>query len=389
MTGSQLDVVIPVFNEIEIIEQLHTRVVAACRNTGLDFRIIYVDDGSHDGTSQWLSNNVQLAPQLSENVAKNLDSGEQCLKDQDLDPKTSASARSAQLSVVSSGPPLKQNSDSGYANGQVSLVELSRNFGQPSAILAGLESSQGDCVVIMDGDLQDPPELIPELVSKWRSGNQVVIAERTSRKESFFRGLAFKTFHKCFRYLADSKIPPNTGTFCLLDRVAADSICSLPESHRFFPGLRAWVGYDQAMVQFARPPRAGGEPKQTFVRLLKYALDAVFGYSFKPLRLLTGVGVSICMISFMLAAWFMMKRMMGWETASIGFTTLTCAVFGLGGFQLIGMGVLGEYIGRIYDEVKARPQYIVGTQTEIQLNTNRSSEPNKRLPSRTSGRVAG
>jgi dolichol-phosphate mannosyltransferase len=241
----------------------------------------------------------------------------------------------------------------------------------------------------MDGDLQDPPELIPQLVTQWKFGNQVVIAERTSRKESFLRGLAFKTFHRCFRYLADSQIPPNTGTFCLLDRAAADSICSLPESHRFFPGLRAWVGYKQTMVKFARPPRAGGEPKQTFVRLLKYALDAVFGYSFKPLRLLTGVGVSICMLSFMLAAWFMTKRMLGWETASIGFTTLTCAVFGLGGFQLIGMGVLGEYIGRIYDEVKARPQYIVGARTDLKLTDHRSIEFSHSPPVVAARKIAG
>ncbi|MFK7767118.1 MAG: hypothetical protein AB8B55_07835, partial [Mariniblastus sp.] len=188
------------------------------------------------------------------------------------------------------------------------------------------------------------------------------IARRTSRKETFLRGFAFKAFHGCFRYLSDSQIPSNTGTFCLLDRVAADSINSLPESHRFFPGLRAWVGYRQTMLEFKRPPRAGGEPKQTFVRLLKYALDAVFGYSFKPLRLLTAAGLLICSLSFMLAGWFIFKRVAGLETASIGFTTLTCAVFGLGGFQLIGMGILGEYIGRIYDEVKARPQFIVSQQ---------------------------
>jgi dolichol-phosphate mannosyltransferase len=143
------------------------------------------------------------------------------------------------------------------------------------------------------------------------------------------------------------------------------------------------------MVKFARPPRAGGEPKQTFVRLLKYALDAVFGYSFKPLRLLTGVGVSICMLSFMLAAWFMTKRMLGWETASIGFTTLTCAVFGLGGFQLIGMGVLGEYIGRIYDEVKARPQYIVGARTDLKLTDHRSIEFSHSPPVVAARKIAG
>lgn len=342
MAGTQLDVVIPVFNEIEIVEMLHTRVVAACRSTGLQYRIIYVDDGSHDGTKLWIKQNAHFPHRQAFN--------------------------NNSLSVIRINSELvAETANQTGVDEQVTLIELSRNFGQPAAILAGLEQSRGHCVVIMDGDLQDPPELIPELVECWQNGDEVVIAERTSRQESFLRGFAFKAFHSCFRYLADSQIPPNTGTFCLLDRVAADSICSLPESHRFFPGLRAWVGYRQSMVKFKRPPRAGGEPKQTFVRLFKYALDAVFGYSFKPLRLLTTVGVLICTVSFILAFWFLFKRLMGWETASMGFTTLTCAVFGLGGFQLIGMGVLGEYIGRIYDEVKARPQYLVSKQSELTL----------------------
>lgn len=311
MARPKLDVVIPVFNEIEIIDQLHTRVSAACVKSGLDFRIIYVDDGSHDGTPDW----------INENAVR----------------------------------PLSRN-------GETTLLQLSRNYGQPAAILAGLEKSDADCVVLMDGDLQDPPELIPELVDSWLEGSQVVIAQRRSRKETWLRGMAFKSFHKWFRYLSDSPIPPNTGTFCLMDRVAADAICELPESHRFFPGLRAWVGFKQKNVLFDRQPRAGGEPKQTFVRLFRYALDAIFGFSLKPLRVLTAAGVLICLFSFVLAGWFVFKRMIGWETASIGFTTLTCAVFGLGGFQLIGMGILGEYIGRIYDEVKGRPQYIVANE---------------------------
>jgi len=338
MANPQLDVVIPVFNEIEIVELLHTRVVAACRNSGLSYRIIYVDDGSQDGTQNWIRKNAITTPKL-----------------------LTATTPTLRIDREMNSQPEKETS----VDGHITLIELSRNFGQPAAILAGLEQSRGNCVVIMDGDLQDPPELIPEMVERWQDGDQVVIAERTSRQESFFRGLAFKAFHAFFGYLADSKIPPNTGTFCLLDRVAADSICSLPESHRFFPGLRAWVGYRQSMLRFERPPRAGGEPKQTFVRLLKYALDAVFGYSFKPLRLLTTAGVIICSVSFVLAFWFLCKRLLDWETASVGFTTLTCAVFGLGGFQLIGMGVLGEYIGRIYDEVKARPQYLISKQSEF------------------------
>ena len=324
MGETKLDIVIPVFNEIEIIEQLHNRVTTACNQLGVSYRIIYVDDGSADETALWLSANAINGSDPNSNpISVSINSTRQ----------------------------------------QVTLIELSRNFGQPAAILAGLKHSTANCVVIMDGDLQDPPELIPEMYQRWQAGDQVIIAQRTGRKETLLRGLAFKAFHKCFAYLSDSSIPSNAGTFCLLDRIAADSICQLPESHRFFPGLRAWVGYRQSMVKFQRPPRAGGEPKQTFVRLFSYALDAVFGYSYKPLRLLTGIGCVVCVLSFLLASWFVFKRVVGWETASLGFTTLSCAILGLCGFQLIGMGILGEYIGRIYDEVKRRPQFLVQRQT--------------------------
>lgn len=324
MAKTQLDIVIPVYNEIAIIEQLHRRVTTACEEIGAHYRIIYVDDGSHDETAQWLKINALDRP----------------INESSTDSIAITSAR-----------------------GRITLIELSRNFGQPAAILAGLEHSVADCVVIMDGDLQDPPELIPEMFKRWQTGDQVIIAQRTGRKETFLRGLAFKAFHKCFALLSDSAIPANAGTFCLLDRIAADSMCQLPESHRFFPGLRAWVGYRQSMVKFQRPPRAGGEPKQTFIRLFSYALDAVFGYSYKPLRLLTGIGCTVCTLSFLLASWFVFKRVFGWESASLGFTTLSCAILGLCGFQLIGMGILGEYIGRIYDEVKRRPQFLVARQT--------------------------
>ena len=379
MLDTKLDIVIPIFNEIEIIDQLHERVVSACNLTGLNFRIIYVDDGSSDGTKAWIHENVIGRPDSIDSKAEGF--GQSNLGQSNLG-QNELSQKDLNASIV-----FDKTSTSKYS---ATLLELSRNFGQPSAILAGLRHSQSDCVVLMDGDLQDPPELIPAMVEQWQSGDQVVIAQRTSRKETFLRGLAFKAFHSCFRYLSDSQIPANTGTFCLLDRVAADSINELPESHRFFPGLRAWVGYRQSMLEFKRPPRAGGEPKQTFVRLLKYALDAVFGYSFKPLRLLTGVGLVICSLSFMLAGWFIFKRVAGWETASIGFTTLTCAVFGLGGFQLIGMGILGEYIGRIYDEVKARPQYIVSQQRHTDVhqtstaNSQSDTQPEK-FPSRLAG----
>ena len=154
-------------------------------------------------------------------------------------------------------------------------------------------------------------------------------------------------------------VPPHTGTFSLLDRDALTALNNLPEAHRFFPGLRSWVGFSQAMVEYDRADRFKGRPKQSLRRLFAYAADGVLSYSFKPLRLMTMAGLTICILAFFTMVYFVMKRLLGFESAPMGFTTLCCAVFGLGGFQLVGMGILGEYVGRIYEESKCRPPYII------------------------------
>jgi dolichol-phosphate mannosyltransferase len=239
------------------------------------------------------------------------------------------------------------------------VISLSRNFGHQAAITAGLRRAEGDAVVLLDGDLQDPPEFIPDLVAAWEGGAEVVIARRRSRQETGLRRLAFDLFHAGFRYLVDTDIPAHTGTFCLLARPALDAINALPESHRFFPGLRAWVGFRQVLLDYDREARHRGTPKQTFGRLIRYAADGVLSFSFRPLRMLTATGVGVCGLAFLVAAWFAIKRLSGLETAPLGFTTLCCAIFGLGGLQLIGMGVLGEYVGRIFEEAKGRPLFVV------------------------------
>ena len=315
----QLAVVVPLYNEIENLTELHDRLHHVCRKVSEEFALIFVDDASSDGTTEALN---ELAANYSE----------------------------------------------------VNVISLSRNFGQPAAILAGLSNSNSECSVLLDGDLQDPPELIEQMFEKWLSGAEIVIAQRKSRRERGLRGLALRSFHRVFAFLADSNITPNTGTFCLLDRKAVDSICQLPEKHRFFPGLRSWVGFKYGIVQYDRADRLHGEPKQTFRRLFKYALDGIFSFSFKPLRLMTFVGTCICACSLILATWFICKRLIGIEDASTGFTTLTCGILGLGGFQMIGMGILGEYVGRIYEEVKNRPAYFVSKKTGKHLNTTMNTE---------------
>jgi glycosyltransferase involved in cell wall biosynthesis len=299
-----IEIIVPLFNEEENVAELHARLLAACNRLDAAWQVTFVDDGSADRTVAAI---------------------EECRGD----------------------------------DGRFRVLQLSRNFGHQAAITAGLAQAEGDAVVLLDGDLQDPPELIPALATAWRDGAEVVIARRRSRQETGLRRLAFDLFHAGFRYLADADIPPHTGTFCLLARPALDALNALPEAHRFFPGLRAWVGFRSVLIDYDRQSRHRGSPKQTFPRLVRYAADGVLSFSFRPLRLLTLTGLVVCGLAFLVAAWFVAKRLVGLETAPLGFTTLCCAVFGLGGLQLIGMGVLGEYVGRIFEEAKRRPLYVV------------------------------
>jgi dolichol-phosphate mannosyltransferase len=344
MNQPEIEIVIPVYNEIEIIERLHSRVTATCMKLNRNFRITYIDDGSGDGTPNWIADHAIAGPAT--------------------DRKSIEGQRHSAATATNHDPAISRG-----VIGQVALLKLSRNFGHAAAVHAGIQQSTGRCVVVMDGDLQDPPELIEEMVSRWESGDEIVIAQRTSRQETLFRGIAFRTFHRLFGYLSDADIPRNTGTFCLMDRRAVDAISTMKESHQFLPGLRAWVGFRQSLLGFDRDARGAGQPKQTFVRLFRYALDAIFGFSFKPLRLLTVTGATVFLFAIAVAGWFVVKRMMGWEMASIGFTTLMATVLALGGFQLMALGLIGEYIGRIYDEVKNRPQYLVADRIQSEVRS--------------------
>ena len=240
------------------------------------------------------------------------------------------------------------------------LLELSRNFGFQAALSAGLTHARGaDAVVTMDADLQDPPELIPQLVAAWRGGAEIVRATRRTRAETGLRRAGFDLFHGTFGRLSDFPIEPNTGTFGLLGRHALAAFEQLPERHRFFPGLRAWIGFSTADVPYDRHERAAGVPQQTFRRLVRYALDGLFSFSHLPLRLLTYAGIFVAFMGFAGGLFFILWRVLGFENSQQGFTTLVTLVLFLGGIQLIGIGVLGEYLGRVHDEVKRRPHYLV------------------------------
>ncbi len=301
----KLDIVIPIYNEAENLPFLYERLVKACEILeDISWRVIYVNDGSTDRSLELM-----------------------CMH------------READL--------------------RFSIVELARNFGHQAAITAGLSFSNGDAVILMDGDLQDPPEMIPELVSCWKKGANVVRAQRLSRKERGIRRIGFDIFHRLFTWITDFPVPPNAGIFGLLDKQAAGEMKKLPEQNRFFPGLRSWVGLNQEVVYYDREDRAGGQPKQSIKRLVRYALDAIFSFSYKPLRIMTSTGVVISASGFLLACFFIARRLLGIEIAQTGFTTLVTLMLFLGGIQIMAIGLLGEYLARIYDEVKQRPLFII------------------------------
>ncbi|WP_221029768.1 glycosyltransferase family 2 protein [Actomonas aquatica] len=300
-------IVMPVFNEEDVLPETFRRLAALFdAEAGIRWRAVLVDDGSRD-------------------------------------------ASAAQLQAQATADP------------RFETVFLTRNFGFQAALAAGLvHAADADAVVTMDADLQDPPELIPELVAAWRDGAGVVLAVRRSRQETGLRRLGMDLFHATFSRLTDQPLERNnTGTFGLMDRSAVAAFNQLIERNRFFPGLRAWVGFDVREVLYDRQERAAGEPKQSFSRLVRYALDGVFSFSRLPLRLVTYLGLLVAGVGFALGAFYAVRRILGIEIAETGFTTLVTLLLFLGGVQLIGIGVLGEYLGRIYDEVKRRPLYLV------------------------------
>lgn len=296
-----ISVVVPVYNEEEIITLLHDAVVRATSKLRDTWEVVYVNDGSKDSTLELL--------------------------------------RTLQLNDT-----------------HVVIVDLSRNWGHMGAISAGLQTARGDAVVLMDGDLQDPPEVIHELVDAWRRGAQVVTAVRRSRQERRKAlALLFPLFYRVLGAMADFPIPLNAGIFGLLDRQAVDAINALPEGNRYLPGLRAWVGYRSEIVYYDRNDRVGGDGKLSFMSRIKYAMDAIASFSYKPLRFsFVLAGLALC-ASFVLAIAAVIS---GGPIHPLVYG-MTAAVFFVGSLVLLSAGIMGEYIGRVYDEVRRRPLSII------------------------------
>jgi dolichol-phosphate mannosyltransferase len=241
---------------------------------------------------------------------------------------------------------------------RVVVVDLSRNFGHQVAISAGLECSRGKGVVIMDGDLQDPPEILPLFIDKWREGYDVVYAIRQKRKEHLLKRTAYALFYRLLQWLAHVDMPLDSGDFCLMDRRVVDLLVRMPERNRFLRGIRSWLGFRQVGVSYERHARLGGEPKYTVRKLMYLAMDGLLSFSYMPLRMISVMGLMVSLFSLLLAGYYFWKRLV-YALDPPGFATLVVALFVLSGVQLVTMGVMAEYVARISDEVKRRPVFIV------------------------------
>jgi polyisoprenyl-phosphate glycosyltransferase len=245
-----------------------------------------------------------------------------------------------------------------HRDNRVRYLSFARNFGHQIAVTAGLNFVQGRVAIVIDADLQDPPELILEMIDKWRQGYQVVYAQRLSRKkESWLKRFTAYAFYRIFRRLADVDIPPDTGDFCLMDRQVVDVLNEMPERNRYIRGLRAWVGFRQTAIYFEREARFAGEVKYTFTKSWALAVDGIMSLSKVPLRLATYLGLISAATALLMIMLVLYWRLFDPATPLIGFTLITISIFFLGSVQLICIGILGEYIGRIYEEVKGRPIY--------------------------------
>lgn len=245
-------------------------------------------------------------------------------------------------------------------NERIKIVALSRNYGHQLALTAGMNHAAGDAVIAMDGDLQDPPEVIREMVERWSAGVDVVYGRRERREESIFKRLPAAAFYKIMGRLGDHRIPADVGDFRLMDRRVVDALNTFPERNRFLRGLVSWMGFRQEAVTFVRPSRASGDPKYTVRKSVTLAANGLFSFSRKPLRLATWLGLTCSASAFAYLAWVLVRGIFFRNAEALsGWYALSSVVLFLGGIQLTCLGVIGEYVGRIYEEVKGRPLYLV------------------------------
>ncbi len=302
----KVSMVIPMYYEEQVAEECYKRVAENLKKlSDYDYEIIFVNDGSKDKTLDIL-----------EKIAKE--------------------------------------------DKNVKIISFSRNFGHQAAVTAGLKNVSGDVIVIMDADLQDPPELIEGMLKKWEEGYEVVYGKRKKRDgESAFKLLTAKAFYQTLNKLSDVEIPKDTGDFRLVDRSVVDVINSMPEHNKFLRGLFSWVGFNQYAYEYERKERFAGKTKYPLKKMLKLAQDGIIGFSSKPLKIVGGLGILSVIVSVAILIYAILSYAFKWNNLTAGWTSLMCTTTFLGGIILISLWMIGEYIARIYDEVKERPQYII------------------------------
>ncbi len=297
----EISVVTPVFNEQENLPELYRRLTETLSSIG-DYEIIFVNDGSRDKSTEIISGIIKT-------------------------------------------------------DEHIRLINFSRNFGHQAAITAGIDYSRGRAVVLMDADLQDPPEILSEMISLWRKGNEVVYAVRKKRKEFFLKRASYFAFYRLLQFISNIDIPLDSGDFCLMDEKVVAQLKALPERNRFLRGLRSWVGFKQIALPYERDARHAGETKYTFRKLVRLALDGIVSFSSFPLRLAAYIGFITCSLSVIYLIFAVVMHFV--KSLPPGWTSLIAVVLLIGGIQLIILGIIGEYIARIYEESKQRPTYIV------------------------------
>jgi glycosyltransferase involved in cell wall biosynthesis len=296
-------IIIPIFNEEEILPVLHQRLTESLSSLDQQYEVLLVDDGSRDQS-------FVLMQEIHRKDAR------------------------------------------------FRILRLSRNFGHQVAISAGLDFCQGDAVIIMDGDLQDPPELLPLMIERWKEGYHVVFTVKRSRKENPLKRAAFSAFYRVLHALSSIDIPMDAGNFSLLDRRVVDVLTSMPERNRYISGMRAWSGFRQTSLEYDRDARYAGEPRMGLGRLIRLALDGIFSFSNAPLRMAIYLGLAAACLSFAGGLYVLYEKLFT-DKAILGWASTIISITFVGGMILLTLGVIGEYIGRIYEEVKSRPLYVI------------------------------
>ncbi|CAI8853918.1 MULTISPECIES: glycosyltransferase family 2 protein [Bacillus] len=315
-----VSIVVPMYFEEEVAQECYNRLKSVMIQNNINYEFVFVNDGSTDRT-------MEILKEIAANDYR------------------------------------------------AKVVNFARNFGHQTAVTAGIDCASGDAIVIIDADLQDPPEVIPELIAKWQEGYEVVYAKRKQRKgETWFKLLTAKYFYRFLNYMSDIDIPKDTGDFRIIDRKVADVFKQMTERNRFIRGMMSWVGFSQTYVEYERDERFAGETKYPLKKMIKFASDGIIAFSTKPLRIVMTLGIMSVFISIAVLLYSVIVKLIG-KDIQTGWASIMVAITFFSGIQLLGLGIVGQYIARIYDESKNRPIYIV--KETINVDQKDTSEPKR------------